>query len=269
MGTPDASSDPSSSTAGGGVDIAAAGQDAQKGGEVKESDGQDFEFPYRLASEWNVWYDRPGMKKPTKEAYNNLMKQIYQFDSVKAFWGLYNHLKLEKMPAGANLRIFKSHIQPTWEDPKNKDGGNWILVPRPRETAAILVFKEILLSMIGGDLDPIVNGIVLSIKAKDIILQLWCPSNIPKKYNKVQKVAMTTLSQYCAGLVAEKPGRPSPLEWTWRAHPTATSTPVKKKSNAEGSEPDENMGAAEASLGEHSRGSCGECIGRWNACAVM
>jgi len=241
----------------------------------KDESEQVFEFPYKLASEWNVWYDRPQSKKPTKEAYNNLMKQIYQFDSVKAFWGLYNHLNLEKMPTGSNLRIFKSHIQPTWEDEENRGGGNWILVPRPREHVAIPVFKELLLSMIGGELDPIVNGVVLSIKAKDTIIQLWCPRNVPAKYNKVQKLAKQTLDTYIPKLVTKIEGRTNPLEWSWRAHPVTAAAPAanKKKSVSEGGEdPEETMGSAEpqSQVGlPEARGSCGECIGRWNACTVM
>jgi len=108
---------------------------------------------------------------------------------VKTFWGLYNHLNLDKMPVGSNLRVFKSHIQPVWEvrsalatvfahcvvlpaalkshigwiyisrqDHLNKEGGNWIVVPRPRDVTGVLVFKELLLSIIGGDLDKSVNG---------------------------------------------------------------------------------------------------------------
>jgi len=246
----------------------AGGKKDKKGKEngAKGEPSQDFEFPYKLASKWNVWYDRPGSKKVPREAYNTTMKQIYQFNSVKAFWGLYNHLNLDKMPVGANLRIFKSDIQPTWEDPANKDGGNWILVPRPRDVAAILVFKELLLSMIGGDLDPLVNGIVLSIKAKDIIIQMWCPSNKTKRREKVQDVAMVALNQYCPKLVQPGPGKVNPLEWTWRAHPTATLTPVKKKSVSEGGEEDNLPGETG---GAANRGSCGECMGRWNACTIQ
>lgn len=222
----------------------------------------DWSFPYRLASEWNVWYDKPAQKKQSRTDYNSSMKNIYQFDSVKAFWGLYNHLNLEKMPVGANLRIFKTKIQPTWEDEKNREGGNWILVPRgdgrgDQRTPGLLVYKELLLAIIGGDLDNLVNGIVLSIKAKDIIIQVWLPSTGPRRRNKVRSIAEGALKQYCPQFVDE-PGKPR-LEWTWRAHPTAT---LLKKPGEEGGEEDV------LPSGEGSRGSCGECLQN-RSCAVM
>jgi len=119
-----------------------------------------------------VWYDK---KEKKSESFGGLnggaMKQVYKFGSVKEFWGLYNHLNLDRMPSGANLRVFKSSVQPVWEDSANRDGGNWILVPKPREHA-VTVFRELLLSIIGGDLDRLVNGIVLSVKvARTAVLQ--------------------------------------------------------------------------------------------------
>lgn len=222
----------------------------------------DWSFPYRLASEWSVWYDKPAQKKQSRTDYNSSMKHIYQFDSVKAFWGLYNHLNLDKMPVGANLRIFKSNIQPTWEDDKNREGGNWILVPRgegrDQRAPGLLVFKELLLAIIGGDLDNLVNGIVLSIKAKDIIIQIWLQSTGPRRRNKVRTIAEGALKQYCPQFVDE-PGKPR-LEWTWRAHPTATL--LKKPGDVD------EEGEVDVPQGEGSRGSCGECLQN-RSCAVM
>lgn len=196
-----------------------------------------------------------------------LTSPLLQFDSVKAFWGLYNHLNLDKMPVGSNLRVFKSHIQPIWEDEMNKEGGNWIVVPRPREVAGVLVFKELLLSIIGGDLDRYVNGIVLSIKPSDIITQIWLPTNKTSRKSKVQAIAMTALQQHCKQLLGSDPSGKSRIDWTWRVHPTATLLPAEMR---------EGTRAQRGSLGEGvggrrdaKRGACGECVELPKKCAVM
>jgi translation initiation factor 4E len=225
----------------------------------------DWSFPYRLASEWSVWYDRPSAKKLNRSDYSGSMKNIYEFDSVKAFWGLYNHLNLDKMPIGANLRIFKKDINPTWEDPQNSQGGNWILVPRAqnRELAGVAVYKELLLALIGGDLDRLVNGIVLSIKSKDTIIQLWLPNTKRSKREKVKQYAEEALKAYLPQFVDE-PGGKNRLEWTWRAHPTVTAKP-KSAEKGDGESVDTTI---PGEMG--SRGSCGECLRTWHSgCAIQ
>ena len=218
----------------------------------------DWAFPYKLASSWTVWYD-----KKEKKDFGNAMKQIYGFSSVKEFWGLVNHLNLERMPSGANLRIFKSEIQPVWEDPQNRDGGNWIIVPKPREMA-LTVFRELLLSIIGGDLDRCVNGIVLSVKTKDIILQLWLPTCREKVRKKVQDRADAILKQHCAQLTGNC--KVQNVDWTWRAFPTASMLPPTDEARAaEKAKADMGMPGDSHKQG---RGMCGECVGKYN-CSIQ
>jgi len=237
---------------------------------------QDFEFPYRLANEWVVWYNSAQKKSASSKEFVasfQQMKHVFEFDSVKSFWGLYNHIDFKKMPVGANLRIFKKPIQPTWEDPRNVNGGTWHLVPRlyggQRDPPpAILVYKELLLAMIAGDLGPLINGIVLSVKSQDTIISLWCESNRSKKYNKVKSVAMQILHHYCTPLIEGSDGGGASvdtrLEWTWRAHPNARAEdPTRKKKKGQGELLREVSG--------ENRGACGECLGgqRFNACTVQ
>lgn len=240
-------------------------------GSKSRQEPQDFEFPYNLSTTWAVWYDRPSSKpKATNRAeYVSSMKHIYEFGTVKSFWGLYNHLNLGKMPVGANLRIFKNNIQPTWEDPKNREGGNWILVPRiqqgSRESVATVLYKELLLAMIGGDLDQLVNGIVLSIKTKDTIIQLWCESNKSKHYNRVQAVASEVLNHYCKHLLEE----PDSLQWTWRPHPTAQIEEKKDRKRKGNKDVQEDDTLNDMALPTDNRGSCGECLRTWHTCSVQ
>jgi len=167
------------------------------------------------------------------------------------------------MPVGSNLRVFKSHIQPVWEDEMNKEGGNWIVVPRPKEVAGVLVFKELLLSIIGGDLDKYVNGIVLSVKPNDIITQIWLPSNKTSRRNKVQTIATAALQQHCKPLLGIESSGKSRIDWTWRVHPTSTLTVAPEGMRAE------RGSLGESGLPRKERGACGECVELPRKCAIM
>lgn len=261
------------SAAGSDVDASQNGTSAVPNGKEKKSASNgkakkgadaspgDWSFPYMLANKWNVWYDRPAAKKQQRGEFNTSMKHIYQFDSVKAFWGLYNHLDLHKMPVGANIRIFKHDIQPTWEDPQNRQGGNWILVPKG--DIARQVFKELLLALIGGDLAKYVNGIVMSTKAKDVIIQIWIKKK--EKKDSVKRDVFAALEAYWK---AEPDGRRQFEKndvWTWRAHPTASLS--LKDEDTE----NDSLNSTIPLGKEAERGHCGECLRTWKSdgCSVQ
>jgi hypothetical protein len=42
------------------------------------------------------------------------------------FWRYWNNIELNRLPLNSNLRLFKKGIRPTWEDPKNVQGGKWV-----------------------------------------------------------------------------------------------------------------------------------------------
>jgi len=173
------------------------------------------------------------------------------------------------MPVGANLRVFKSDIQPVWEDDANKDGGNWLLVPSPKEVIGVAVFKELLLAIIGGELDAHVNGIVLSMKPNAIVTQLWLPNARLRNRNQVQKIANNALKKNCPRIFTDEeiPVKPT-IEWTWRVHPTAA---VVLKPLAEGERASDRGRSCDVipgeGLGPGQRGMCGECMD--NRCHIM
>jgi len=234
-----------------------------KAKQEQDSSTGDWSFPYMLANKWNVWYDRPGKKQPRGD-FNTSMKHIYQFDSVKAFWGLYNHLDLREMPVGANIRIFKHDIQPTWEDPQNRQGGNWILVPKNQDGQVSQVFKELLLALIGGDLAKHVNGIVMSKKAKDVIIQIWIKKK--EKRDSVKRTVLTALEAYWKTDPDARKNVEKNDVWTWRAHPTA-SLSMKDEDDTENDSANSTIPLGK----EAERGHCGECLRTWKSdgCSVQ
>lgn len=173
------------------------------------------------------------------------------------------------MPIGSNLRIFKSHIQPVWEDDLNCDGGNWIVVPRPRELAGVIIFKELLLSIIGGELDKLVNGIVLSVKSRDIITQIWLPTTKQRKREKVHAKATEALATHCRQLLNPESPSKVRVEWTWRAHPTTTHK--NDLVSIRGERATSSGGDTQSTdPTRNDRGSCGECVGNAKAsCAIQ
>jgi len=233
---------------------------------------QDFEFPYRLNNEWTVWYNNTARKKEGAPSFQQQMKRVFEFDSVKTFWEMYNRIDFEHMPVGATLRIFKKNIQPTWEDPRNANGGTWHLVPKLHTANKVAVYKELVLAMIAGDLGPLINGIVLSVKNQDTIISLWCESSRSKKYGKVKCIAAEILGQHCTSLVQAEgvASIETRLEWTWRAHPSAKpeeSTSEQRRERRRLAR--ETPGLQSLELQDQGRGGCGDCLGRFDTCTVQ
>mmetsp|Transcript_23802 Transcript_23802/g.30973 ORF Transcript_23802/g.30973 Transcript_23802/m.30973 type:complete len:252 (+) Transcript_23802:39-794(+) len=105
--------------------------------------------------------------------------KIGSFDSVEGFFGIYDHLKKPSAPQciSTDYHVFREGITPTWEDPRNKNGGKWII--RLRKTVdglSSLYWEELLLAIIGeqfGDLTDHICGAVISIRTNDDIISLW------------------------------------------------------------------------------------------------
>ena len=63
--------------------------------------------------------------------WENRVQKIGSFDSVQLFWRYWNNLPFSQLPVGSSMRVFKTGIEPNWDDPKNENGGKW--VSRPAE----------------------------------------------------------------------------------------------------------------------------------------
>lgn len=54
--------------------------------------------------------------------------QVNRFDTVEDFWATLNHIEDPgKLRNGCDYSLFKSGIEPMWEDPANQSGGRWII----------------------------------------------------------------------------------------------------------------------------------------------
>jgi len=135
----------------------------------------------KLAHTWSIWYDRGFQKGRIMGAneYQSDLQLVGSFNCISDFWRYWNALDL-KMPKGANLRIFKDGIMPTWEDPLNGQGGRWTLAScenkgkhTEQDTTNIL---EILLWLVGCGSSVQSDrfcGMVFSRRTQGTVLSVW------------------------------------------------------------------------------------------------
>ena len=72
---------------------------------------------------------------------------------LQNFWRYWNNLvDVDKLPEGANFRLFKAGIRPLWEDPANLNGGKFVIFCTGKAMTRELWY-EIILAMIGEQLE--------------------------------------------------------------------------------------------------------------------
>jgi len=55
------------------------------------------------------------------------LKHLIEFDTVEDFWSVWNVLIApSKLATGSNYHMFRTGIEPKWEDPVNARGGKWV-----------------------------------------------------------------------------------------------------------------------------------------------
>ena len=73
-----------------------------------------------LRNKWTIYYDQGFKQGASPEDYEQSIKQVGAFDTIEEFWRYWNNINLSynKMPSYLNIRLFKSHIKPLYEDPR-------------------------------------------------------------------------------------------------------------------------------------------------------
>lgn len=147
-------------------------------------DSANYNAKHKLQRSWTLWYDNP-QKKSTASNWLANLKRIASFQTVEDFWGLYNNLlKPSAIPVGSNYHLFKTNVQPMWEDSENVKGGKWTLtLPKHRKDSLDSLWLNGLLAIIGEAFDDKMNdeicGIVLSPRQKQDRIALWTKSTHP------------------------------------------------------------------------------------------
>jgi translation initiation factor 4E len=128
-----------------------------------------------LQNAWTLWF----FKNDKSRTWEENQRPIITVTTVEDFWSLYNHIEVaSRLPPGADYSLFKEGIFPDWEDPRNQEGGRWIITldKRQQEKHLDSYWLEIIFFLIGehGDHDAFqVNGAVVNIRGRTDKLAVW------------------------------------------------------------------------------------------------
>ena len=101
-------------------------------------------------------------------------ESVASFQTVQHFWRIYDHLmRPSACPAITDFHLFKHGIKPTWEDPSNRNGGQFII--RMKKGLSSRCWEALLLAIIGEQFDVgnEICGAVISIRYNEDIVALW------------------------------------------------------------------------------------------------
>ena len=115
-----------------------------------------------LQNAWTLWF----FKNDKSRTWEENQRPIITVTTVEDFWSLYNHIEVaSKLPAGADYSIFKEGIFPDWEDPRNQDGGRWIISLDKKYKQELLdtYWLEIIFFLIGEHADQHAHQVKLKL----------------------------------------------------------------------------------------------------------
>ncbi|KAJ3678532.1 hypothetical protein LUZ60_002335 [Juncus effusus] len=130
--------------------------------------------PHKLERKWTFWFDNQSKPKQGA-AWGSTLRNVYTFDTVEEFWCLYDQIfKPSKLVGNADFHLFKTGIEPKWEDPECANGGKWS-VAVSRKPALDTMWLETMMALIGEQFDEAeeICGVVASVRQRQDKLALW------------------------------------------------------------------------------------------------
>lgn len=155
----------------------AATAETKEAEEEVVDDGPQQEVEYMpLQNQWTLYFDSEN-KPPgtTVDDYQNSLKLVGEFSTVEKLWTYFNHLpKIGSIRPKANFHLFKSEIQPLWEDKKNY-GCFSVLFPERDEELFNTCWLNAVLGLVGETLDDNseINGAIAGRRNRSNKLQIW------------------------------------------------------------------------------------------------
>jgi translation initiation factor 4E len=139
----------------------------------------------KLKYKWTFWFDRPDLKI-SDDNWDQFLIKIDSFQTIEKFWSLFNNILLPSyIQPGVNFHLFKSDIEPKWEDIHNLSGGKWMLtVSKQFDLFTNTLWEKTIIAIIGGTFDDIsmehTNGVVLSVRKGIIKIAIWTKNSLNK-----------------------------------------------------------------------------------------
>jgi len=128
-----------------------------------------------LQNAWTLWF----FKNDKSRSWFDNQRPVITVTTVEDFWALYNHIETpSNLPPASDYSLFKEGIFPDWEDPRNEDGGRWIinLEKRKRQEVVDNHWLDVLFFLIGEHADHhanLINGAVVNIRNKGDKIAVW------------------------------------------------------------------------------------------------
>ena len=111
---------------------------------------------------WTVYYEKAAPStssstttKACPATYTDRLTTLASVPTIGEFYKVFNNLPWSAIRARDSVHIFRSGVEPVWEDPENVDGGCWTLKVRRQHQAddrPRRVWEEICLMACGGEL---------------------------------------------------------------------------------------------------------------------
>ena len=144
---------------------------------VEEKNAQIIQpiIKHPLTCKWVMWF----FKNDKNKAWSENLKTVHSFEYAEDFWAVYNYLRpVSSLHAGCDYSLFKEGIQPMWEDPKNMDGGRWMITADPNNRRELdSLWMETLLALIGGEVfenqEERICGVTVNVRFKADKLSVW------------------------------------------------------------------------------------------------
>ncbi|PPQ78443.1 hypothetical protein CVT24_001419 [Panaeolus cyanescens] len=91
---------------------------------------------------------------PEGSEYEANLTLIGEFNTVEEFCRYFNWLKPpSKLEKNSNYHIFKSGIKPMWEDPRNSNGGKWVLTMKNNPGLLDRCWSWLAMALVGEELE--------------------------------------------------------------------------------------------------------------------
>lgn len=127
---------------------------------------------HELDTAWTMWAHLPHDTNWSEESYKKIIDITHAEDIIS----LYETIS-DKLIKNCMLFIMRSGIKPTWEDPKNKDGGSFSF--KINNKIVVPIWKKLTYYLLGENISNNsnfrnnVNGVTISPKKNFCIIKIW------------------------------------------------------------------------------------------------
>ena len=145
--------------------------------------------PHPLRSSWTFWYSPRGRNSAPESSknYEVNLTNLGTCKTAEEFFSYYCHLrKPSEILNDHKMIIFREGLKPCWEE--WPEGGCWILQVKKKEESWVFNSKweKLIFSLVAEEMNQIVIGIVLSVRHKKNLIEIWLSS--VKDENQMIKV---------------------------------------------------------------------------------